>query len=131
MVAFIVVAPPAIGVPLRTGLQLNIFPGSATPSIFPARTPFWIGYSFVVDLLDVDGPRREIAEGTRFELEVDGVAVLVLADVTADGEGAAAKLEIASFAAGLPAGWHRFMGRWYDGGCRVLTCDTTIEFVER
>ena len=131
MAAFVVVAPPAIGNPLRTGLQLNIFPGSATPSIFRAGSPFWIGYGFVPDVEDAETGRRVLPEDTRFELEVDGTAVPIHADVTVDGERAAGRLEIASFAAGLPAGWHRFAGRWYDGGRIVLTCDTTIEFVER
>ena len=129
MVAFIVVAPPAIGAPLRTGLQLNIFPGSATPSIFPACSPFWIGYGFVLDE-DAERSRGAVAEDTRFELQVDGIAVPVHPDVT-DGERSTARLEIASFPAGLPAGWHRFAGRWYDRGSLVLTCDTTIQFVER
>jgi len=41
------------------------------------------------------------------------------------------KTDIAEFPSGLSAGWHDFSGRWYDGGKRVLSSRTSIEFVER
>jgi hypothetical protein len=133
MAAFVVVAPPpADGLP-RTGMRVGIFPGSATPSVFPAGEPFWIGYGFVPE----PGPAEEsrsgaLDRGTRFELEVDGEAVPLVTDVNVDDTGQAlSKHSIANFESGLPAGWHRFSGRWYSGGQLVLTSDTSIQFVER
>ena len=41
------------------------------------------------------------------------------------------KFAVADFPEGLLAGWHRFAGRWYDGGVLALTSDRSIEFVER
>jgi hypothetical protein len=40
------------------------------------------------------------------------------------------KVDMAMFGAGLPPGWHRFAGRWYDAGALVLTGDRSIQFVE-
>ena len=131
MAAFVVVAPPAAGTDPRTGMRLSIFPGSVTPTVFPADTPFWIGYGFVPEPGDggeeTFGP---LDRGTRFELEVDGKQVPLLTDVrTSDGQ-PVSKHSVANFASGLPAGWHRFSGRWYDAGSLVLTSDRSIEFVE-
>ena len=41
------------------------------------------------------------------------------------------KTDLAEFCAGLPAGWHEFVGRWYDDGKLILSSRVTIEFVER
>ena len=132
MAAFVVVAPsdPA-GIPL-TGMRLNIFPGSATPAVFPADAPFWIGYGFVRDPGDPGGESLgALDEETRFELEVDGESVPVATDLKIEGGRTVSKLSVANFGSGLPAGWHRFEGRWYDGGTLVLTSDRSIQFVER
>lgn len=128
----VVVAPLAPrGVQLN-GALLNIFPGSATPSVFPAYAPFWIGSAFVPDSADpvVDGS-DELYDKTRFELDVDGVAIRLATDLEiADGR-TVQKLSIGIFAAGLPAGWHRFSARWYVEGKLVLSSDRSIEFTER
>ena len=34
------------------------------------------------------------------------------------------------FPSGLPAGWHDFTGRWYDGGRLILSSRAAIQFVE-
>ena len=128
----VVVAPPAPrGVQLN-GVQLNIFPGSATPSVFPADAPFWIGSAFVPDPADpvVEGSDA-LYDKTRFELDVDGAAMRLATDLEiADGR-TVQKLSIGIFAVGLPAGWHRFSGRWFVAGKLVLSSDRSIEFTER
>src|SRR6188508_2053350 len=107
MTAFVVSVPR----PKSAGSRVSIFPGAATPALVAARRAFWIGYGFV------SGDEvKELEPGTRFELE-DSRPV--------------AKVSVASFPAGLDAGWHRFVGRWYDAGALTLTSDRWIEFVER
>jgi hypothetical protein len=132
MAAFVVVGPPhANGLP-RTGMRLSIFPGSASPSVFPAREPFWIGYGFIPEPHKGADERSEALDrGTRFELEVDGKPVSLITDVKLDdGRLPLSKHSVANFGSGLPAGWHRFSGRWYDAGRLVLTSDRSIQFVE-
>jgi hypothetical protein len=131
MAAFVVVTPPeATGSP-RVGRRLGIFPGSSTPSVFPASGPFWVGYGFVPDPARADGVLSELDVDTRFELEVDGEPVAVAEELLVEHGHAVSKRCVAHFATGLPAGWHRFVGRWYDAGSLVLTSDRSIEFVER
>ncbi len=104
--------------------RIDIFPGASTPAVFAARTPFWIGYGFVPQ------DERSLEETTRFELAVDGEPVSTSTDLEVEDERTVSKLTVASFEAGLPAGWHRFAGRWYVDGRLVLANDTSIEFVE-
>jgi len=40
------------------------------------------------------------------------------------------KTDIAEIPSGLPAGWHDFTGRWYDGGRLILSSRAAIQFVE-
>jgi hypothetical protein len=129
MAAFVVLAQPAFGLP-QTGMRLEIFPGSATPTVFPAGAPFWVGYGFVPDSGGSDRGVAELHANTRFELEVDGEHVLVEDEVVVDGGRAVSKRCVAHFESGLPAGWHRLAGRWFDAGALVLTSDASIEFVE-
>jgi hypothetical protein len=112
-------------------MRLNIFPGSATPAGFAAGAAFWIGYGFVPESGEVDAEQLGVDAETRFELEVDGEPVALVCDVKIEGGRTILKVSAASFPTGLPAGWHRFAGRWYDAGKLVLTSDKTIEFVER
>ena len=127
--AAVVVAPPAPpGVP-SNGVPVSIFPGSATPAVFSANAPFWIGSAFVPDA--DDSAVNALDETTRFELEVDGKPVQLATDREFKGERPSQKLSVAIFAAGLPAGWHRFAGRWYVEGKLVLSNDRWIEFTER
>ena len=52
-------------------------------------------------------------------------------DVTPRADGRpVSKHSLATFESGLPAGWHRFSGRWYDGGRLILTSAKSIQFVE-
>ena len=129
MHALIVVTPPPEGGHARTGDRISIFPGSAAPAMYPAGTPFWIGYGFAAG--PAGGAQKPAALGaeTRFELEVDGEPVVLATDVQMDDDVAVSKLEIANFPAGLEPGWHRFLGRWYDEGALVLSSDRTIQFV--
>jgi hypothetical protein len=113
-------------------MRLNIFPGSATPAVLPAGVAFWIGYGFVPEPSETDladGWARD--EETRFELELDGEPVTLATDLTVEGGRTVSKLSIADFHAGLPVGWHRFSGRWYEAGTLALTSERSIEFVER
>jgi hypothetical protein len=132
MAAFVVLPAPAQEETSRPGARLNIFPGSATPAVMTAGAPFWIGYGFVPEPSEGD-PEGTWArdEETRFELLVDGHGVALDTDVTIEAGKTVSKLSIAGFAGGLPAGWHRFSGRWYEAGSLVLTSERSIEFVER
>ena len=55
----------------------------------------------------------------------------MLTDVHSDSGLPVRKTNIAEFPEGLPAGWHDFSGRWYDGGRLILSSRAAIEFVER
>jgi hypothetical protein len=131
MTAFVVVTPPPAPDVPRKGVRLGIFPGSATPAVFPAGVAFWVGYGFVPDPEDRDRELSGLDPDTRFELEVDGEPVNVEEEIVVDDGRAVSKRCVAHFASGLPVGWHRLAGRWYDGGSLVLTSDRSIEFVER
>lgn len=112
------------------GARLDIFPGGATPSVFLAETPFWIGYGFAPDT-GAAGAAGPVGEDTRFELDVDGRCVELEADVRREGDVVERKTERAAFAAGLPVGWHSFHGRWYDAGRLLFSSRVSVEFVER
>jgi hypothetical protein len=127
MAALVVTVSPANGMSDKEG-RLGIFPGGATPTMYPADTPFWVGYGFAADSASAQG-LNEVE--TRFELDVDGVPVSMLTDVQSEAGVSVRKTDIAEFPAGLPAGWHDLTGRWYDGGRLILSSRTTIQFVER
>jgi hypothetical protein len=93
--------------------------------------PFWIGYGFVREPGDSVRDLPELDPETRFELGVDGEPVPMAEDVKIERGRVVSKQCVACFASGLPAGWHRLAGRWYDAGSLVLTSDRWIEFVER
>src|SRR5262245_22346990 len=98
--------------------RVEIFPGGATPSMYPAAMPFWVGYGFADDH---EGGADLEDDGTRFELDVDGAPVSMLTELRRDSDLPMRKTHIAEFPAGLPAGWHDFVGRWYDGGRLILS----------
>ncbi len=106
--------------------RIAIFPGAAATSVYAANTPFWIGYGFAADE-DVELDERE----TRFELEVDGEPARMRTLVESDLGLAVRTSNVAEFPNGLPAGWHDFSGRWYDGGRLILSSRTSVQFVER
>lgn len=127
MAALVVTVSPANGMSDKEG-RIGIFPGGATTTMYPADTPFWIGYGFAADTAgaaDLDD------EGTRFELDVDGVPVSMLTELHGAGELPVRKTNVADFPDGLPVGWHHFRGRWYDGGQLILSSRVSIQFVER
>ena len=127
MAALVVTVSPANGMGDREG-RIGIFPGGATTTMYAADTPFWVGYGFTAE----PGSEANLdSERTRFELDVDGKAVLMLTDVHADDGVPVRKTNIAEFPTGLPAGWHDFTGRWYDGGRLILSSRAAIQFVER
>ena len=127
MAALVVAVSPVNGME-RADARIGIFPGGATPSVFPAGTAFWIGYGFAPE--HEDDVRRELGPGTRFELEVDGSRVAMLSDLRRRGSSSVRKTDIAEFPFGLPVGWHDFVGRWYDDGRLILSSRASIEFVE-
>jgi hypothetical protein len=132
MAAFVVLPAATAGDLPRPGNRLNIFPGSATPAVLPAGAPFWIGYGFVPEPSDADEAAHwALDEATRFELLLDGEPVTLDTDLTIEGGRTVSKLSVAAFAGGLPVGWHRFSGRWYEAGALVLTSERSVEFVER
>ena len=111
--------------------RIGIFPGGATPAIYPADTAFWIGYGFAPDLGDSAGAMQQLGEETRFELDVDGTSMEMRTDVQTEGAAPLRKIDLADFPSGLPAGWHELVGRWYDGGKLILSSRASIEFVDR
>jgi hypothetical protein len=127
MAALVVTVSPANGMGDREG-RIGIFPGGATPTMYPAEMPFWVGYGFAAD--PKDGAAFE-EETTRFELDVDGEPVSMLTDVHMESGLPVRKTNIAEFPAGLPVGWHDFTGRWYDGGQLILSSRAAIQFVDR
>ncbi len=125
MAALVVTVSPANGLGDREG-RIGIFPGGATTTMYPANTAFWVGYGFAADAASGD-----LDDATsRFELDVDGEPVSMLTDVDTD-TGLPMRTDVAEFPAGLPAGWHDFAGRWYDGGRLILSSRAAIQFVER
>jgi hypothetical protein len=113
------------------GRRIGIFPGGPTPTMFPADAPFWIGYGFVPTPSDLRGDAPGfLSEDTRFELDVDGERVSVTTDVQQNGKAPVRKTDFVNFPSGLGAGWHEFVGRWYDAGTLILSSRNTIEFVE-
>jgi hypothetical protein len=117
---------PANGMSDKEG-RIGIFPGAATPTMYPADTAFWVGYGFAADHgngAGLDDP------STRFELDVDGEPVSMLTDVHSEGGLPVRKTDIGQFPEGLPVGWHDFAGRWYDAGRLILSSRTSIQFVE-
>ena len=124
MAALVVTVSPANGMGDQ---RIGIFPGGATTTMYPAETPFWVGYGFAAESTS-DAKIDEAS--TRFELDVDGDSVSMLTDVHAEGGLPVRKTNIAEFPAGLSAGWHEFTGRWYDGGRLILSSRATIQFVD-
>ena len=80
MAALVVTVSPANGMGDREG-RIGIFPGGATPTMYPADMPFWVGYGFAAD---PEGESGFDEETTRFELDVDGEPVSMLTDVHTD-----------------------------------------------
>jgi len=110
-------------------VRLDVFPGSATPAVFPAASSFWIGYGFAPDPGAPSG--ETLDEGaSRFELEVDGEPVESRSELTYDGAALLRKTVRVDFPDGLPVGWHELSARWYDGGKLLLASKAAIEFVE-
>jgi hypothetical protein len=107
--------------------RIGILPGGATPAMYPAETPFWVGYGFAAD---PEGGAALDEASTRFELDVDGEPVSIVTDVHRDSGRPLRKVNFAQFPSGLPAGWHDFVGRWYDNGRLILSSHSIIEFVE-
>jgi hypothetical protein len=127
MAALVVVTGPPANEGDREA-RIGIFPGGATPTMYAAGTAFWVGYGFAADPDDDAGLDDA---STRFELDVDGKPASMLTDLHSEAGLPVRKTNIAEFPAGLPAGWHDFSGRWYDGGRLILSNRTMIEFVER
>jgi hypothetical protein len=127
MAALVVTVSPANGMSEREG-RIGIFPGGVTTTMYPANTPFWVGYGFAAE---PSGDPELESEGTRFELDVDGQPASMLTDLRPESGFPVRKTNIAEFENGLPAGWHDFSGRWYDGGCLILSSRTSVQFIER
>ena len=125
MAALVVTVSPANGLGAQ---RVGIFPGGATTTMYPADTAFWVGYGFEAERGSETGLDEASA---RFELDVDGEPVSMLTDLQTEAEVPVRKTNIAEFPAGLPAGWHDFTGRWYDGGRLILSSRAAIQFVER
>jgi hypothetical protein len=129
MAAFVVAVRTRHSSAPPSGTRLNIFPGSAAPTVFAAGAAFWIGYDFVPE--PGEGGQAAVDPDTGFELHVDGKAATVRTEDEIERGRVVRKSAVVEFPEGLPAGWHVFAGRWYDEGVLTLTSDRSIEFVER
>lgn len=99
--------------------------------MFPAGSPFWIGYGFVPTPSDLEGEEPGfLSRDTRFELDVDGASTSVATDLETAGDTPVRKTDFVDFPTGLPAGWHEFAGRWYEGGALILSSRCRIQFVD-
>ena len=127
MAALVVTVSPANGMSDKEG-RIGIFPGGATTTMYPAGTPFWVGYGFAAD--SVGGADLDDL-GTRFELDVNRAPVSMLTELHTNSGLPVRKTNIAEFPSGLPAGWHDLTGRWYDRGRLILSSRISIQFVER
>jgi hypothetical protein len=107
--------------------RIGIFPGGATPTMYPAGTAFWVGYGFAAD--DADDVSLDDST-TRFELDVDGMNVSMLTEADSESGRVVRKTDVADFPDGLPAGWHDFSGRWYEAGHLILSSRAAIQFIE-
>ena len=128
MAALVVVSVTPANRASRADSRIGIFPGGATPTMYPADTPFWVGYGFAAD---PDGDAGLDESDTRFELQVDGEDVSTVTDMQSESGRHVRMTTVADFPAGLPAGWHDLVGRWYDGGRLILSSRAAIEFVDR
>lgn len=127
MAALVVTVSPANGMSDREG-RIGIFPGGATTTMYPADTPFWVGYGFAAE----PGSEPDLEQpGTRFELDVDGQPAAMLTDVRSEAGLPVRKTNVAEFPDGLPVGWHELAGRWYEAGRLILSTRAAIQFVER
>jgi hypothetical protein len=125
MAALVVTVSPPSGM---EGRRVVIFPGGVTTTMYPADTPFWVGYGFETE----HGSDTALDDASaRFELDVDGEPVSMLTEVHTEADVPIRTTNVAEFAAGLPVGWHEFTGRWFDGGRLILSSRTAIQFVER
>lgn len=131
MTALVVVDVSGAAAVGELGDRLDIFPGGATPAVFPAWAPFWVGYGFAPDSTALPSEDALDEDTTRFELDVDGHEVAVRSVLLREGDAVVRKTVVAEFPAGLPAGWHGLSGRWYDRGKLLFASRVTIEFVER
>lgn len=126
-----IVLTPATAASSRGVAHLDIFPGAATPAVFAVGRPFWIGYGFTIEASGFeDDEAAELPPGTRFELVVDGSPTRLVTDTRVVGGRRVGTQSVSFFRRGLPAGWHRFEGRWFDESGLALTSDVRIEFVE-
>ena len=112
----------------EAGARLDIFPGGPTPAVFPADTPFWVGYGFAPDVASSAG-RSLDEDAARFELDVDGACIETRVELTNEDGVIVRKSVVAAFPSGLPCGWHAFSGRWYDGERLLLASRADVEFV--
>ena len=131
MAALVVVSVSRANGTGSASTRISIFPGGATPAVYPADTAFWIGYGFAPELGDTGEATQELGDETRFELDVDGTSMEMRTDVRMERAAPMRKTDLADFPSGLPAGWHEFVGRWYDGGKLILSSRASIQFVER
>ena len=108
-------------------VERNVGEGGADRDLHLANTRFWVGYGFAAE--QHDGVRLDDVS-TRFELDVDGEPVSMLTEVRTEAGLPVRKSDIAEFPNGIPAGWHDFAGRWFDGGRLIISSRAAIQFVE-
>ena len=131
MAALVVVSVSQANGTGAAATRIGIFPGGATPAVYPADTAFWIGYGFAPEPGAHARTTQQLGDETRFELDVDGLPVEMRTNLQLDGAAPLRKTDLAEFPEGLPVGWHELVGRWYDSGKLILSSRASIQFVER
>jgi hypothetical protein len=122
--ALVAVLPATANNKPTTGSRLALGNPLAT---FTAGAPFYVEHGFACGLGDSECMSQEISANGSFELYVDGVLQPSTVDVDVRGD-AITKLHLTTFASGLPAGTHTFVGLWYLGRAVVQTQTATISF---
>lgn len=123
-VALLVAWPATANNKPVTGERIGLFEGPAT---FTADTPFYTEHGFVCVLDDVDCMGVETSARSWFELYVDDTLQASTIDVDRN-ENTIARYSLINFPAGLPAGEHTFLGKWYRDGELFHTASATINF---
>jgi hypothetical protein len=98
----------------RVGSRINVFLGS--PTEFLAGEPFHVAQGW---LLTPDSTDYDALGKYSFTLEVDGQPVGVDFVERSSDDGNMSRFWVFNFPAGLPAGTHTFVGRWW-GPCQPL-----------
>jgi len=118
-----------------TGAPIRLLNQAATPTTFPANTPFFVRHGWICT---PDEGTLCLDPATAFRLYVDGQRMPSALDlelnqtcppvVPPSGE-CTSRRYLTNFRFGLPPGPHAFRGEWWLNGTLNIVREATIEFV--